>query len=94
MTLGYVVYLYCNLNEFAFSGISLPSQTAYSRVQAKMRGKIVPSRVRPRTVHADGAYYTPAVCDFVDRSEVTLVYPCIVLVSCTTNVFCILYSVQ
>ena len=36
MTLGYVLSLCCNLNEFAFSGISLPSQTAYSRVQAKM----------------------------------------------------------
>ena len=39
MTLGYVLSLCCNLNESAFSGISLPSQTAYSRVQAKMRAK-------------------------------------------------------
>ena len=39
MTLGYVLSLCCNFlkkMKFAFSGISLPSQTAYSRVQAKM----------------------------------------------------------
>ena len=42
MTLGYVLSLCCNLNESAFSGISLPSQTAYSRVQAKMHGRLRP----------------------------------------------------
>ncbi len=33
-------------------------------------------------------------CDSVVCTWVTLVYLCLVLVLCTTNVFCILYSVQ
>ena len=48
MTLGYVLSLCCNLNESAFSGISLPSQTAYSRVQAKMECKYPASTVESR----------------------------------------------
>ena len=52
-----------------------------------MRTLEAPECEEPRT------HYTPAVCDFVDCSWVTLVYSCLVLVSCTTNVFCILYSV-
>ena len=53
--------------------------------------ELAQTRTAARAMHACIA----AVCDGPRRllSRVTLVYSCLVLVFCTTNVFCILYSV-
>ena len=65
-------------------GFALARANARMLLHADSRRRSAKNRVA-RTHH------TPAVCDFVDCSWVTLVYSCLVLVSCTTNVFCILY---